>query len=87
MDLICQARNNGEAVDTVLVATYRLMQIVEGDNDGLVGVESAEYGNFLGMLSADHWDEIGQLADVINLSFDHKKFYRDVAAMLAKMGF
>ncbi|NOZ86160.1 MAG: triacylglycerol lipase [Deltaproteobacteria bacterium] len=86
-DIICQVRNNGESVDPILIASFRIMQILEGDNDGLVGVESAKYGNFLGLLSADHWDEIGQLADVVNLSFNHKKFYEDIAAMLAKMGF
>ncbi len=49
----------------------------------MVPVESAQWGEFLGELPAAHMDEVGQIADVINLSFDHLEFYRGEAARLA----
>ena len=59
-------------------------------NDGLVPLESQKHGTFLGCIPADHADEIGQLADLIAdplSGFDHKAFYRDLAAFLHQQGF
>jgi triacylglycerol lipase len=59
-------------------------------NDGLVSVQSARWGEFLGCEPADHLDEIGQLAhlfpDPIS-GFDHLAMYRDVVAVLHSDGF
>ncbi|MDI7267394.1 MAG: hypothetical protein QME96_05320 [Myxococcota bacterium] len=53
----------------------------------LVTVESATWGTFRGTLPADHWDEIGQLADGGPAGpFDHPAFYRQVAADLHRAG-
>ncbi len=46
----------------------------------------ARWGEFRGELTADHWDEIGQIADLLNLPFDHRAFYRQLAAGLAAEG-
>jgi len=86
-EIICQIGNSGETVDLLLIATYRLIQLLEGPNDGLVAVEGAKYGDFRGELPADHWDEIGQIADLLNLAFDHRAFYRQLAADLAAEGY
>lgn len=69
--------------------------IVEGDaldpvpNDGLVPVESARHGRFLGCVPADHLDEIGQLfgdsPGAFN-DFDHLQLYRDLVTFLREQG-
>jgi triacylglycerol lipase len=58
----------------------------EGVNDGLVSVESARWGQFLGTLDADHGQEVG-LQGLTTHSFDAKVFYRSVVEMLAQEGF
>lgn len=54
-------------------------------NDGLVTVESARWGRFLGCVPADHLDEIGQFfeagTDLIS-GFNHKELYRRIIAQL-----
>jgi triacylglycerol lipase len=52
-------------------------------NDGLVTVESAKDGVFLGCIPADHLDEIGQLADFgsgLLSGFEHVELYRRIVA-------
>ena len=51
------------------------------DNDGLVPVESAKFGEFLGCIPADHVQEIGMYWTTLPL-FDHKAFYLDHAERL-----
>lgn len=58
-------------------------------NDGLVSVESARWGRFLGCIPADHLDEVGQLlGDAPGLlnAFDHRALYRDLVAFLRAEG-
>lgn len=90
IDLACRRANSGEVVDPVLRITFGLLDgdgPGQGPNDGLVTVESAAWGAFRGTLPADHWDEIGQLADGGPAGpFDHVAFYRQVAADLHRAG-
>ena len=58
----------------------------EGLNDGLVSVESAQWGHYLGTLDADHGQEVG-LQGLPGNKFDSKAFYRSVVEMLAREGF
>ncbi len=54
-------------------------------NDGLVTVESARWGKFLGCVPADHLDEIGQIADLFAdpvSGFNHKAMYQDIVEVL-----
>jgi triacylglycerol lipase len=54
-------------------------------NDGMVTVESAKWGKFMGCVPADHLDEVGQPQhDRANLlgGFDHLDFYRRLASSL-----
>ena len=70
-------------------------QIVDGGgadvvNDGLVRVEDARWGRFLGCIPADHFDEIGQLfgdSPGGSNDFEHRRFYRDLVAFLRDEGF
>jgi len=58
-------------------------------NDGLVSVNSAKHGTFMGCVPADHLDEVGQLAesgaDLIT-GFDHLAFFRTVVGNLRNNG-
>ena len=54
-------------------------------NDGLVAVPSARWGRFLGCVPADHFDEVGQIAEVapdLISGFFHRDLYRNLVAML-----
>lgn len=87
LDLDCLDETGGETVDLLLAASYTIIALVEGDNDGMVPTESAIWGEHLGTLSADHLDEIGQLLDGSGGAFDHRAFYSSEAARLAVAGF
>ncbi|MEW5735132.1 MAG: alpha/beta fold hydrolase [Thermodesulfobacteriota bacterium] len=79
---------------TVLLnPTWLLMKHYEGDNDGLVGVESAKWGRFRGVQSAawwspgcDHLNIIGQLFGMTP-GFDAHDFFSDIVSELKKMGY
>ena len=54
-------------------------------NDGLVPVTSARWGEFLGCVPADHFDEVGQIAELIAdplSGFDHLALYRQLVSVL-----
>lgn len=59
-------------------------------NDGLVSIESARWGRFLGCIPADHLDEVGHIlgdrAGLLN-DFDHLRFYRDLVGYIRAQGF
>ncbi len=82
----CLADNDGEITNAFFALTTRVMTWAEGDNDGLVGVESAHWGEFLGVVPADHIDSVGIHDPTATAPFDHKAFYRDEAARLAAEG-
>lgn len=82
-----------DPVDPVLSLTN---DVLEGPgepprtNDGLVRVEHAKWGQFLGCIPADHLDEIGQLVGDdpgAGNDFDHIEFYRDLVDYLQRRGF
>ena len=58
----------------------------EGLNDGLVSVESAQWGHFLGTLDADHAQEVG-IQGFPGNKFNSKAFYHSIVEMLAREGF
>ena len=71
--------------------TYLLSKHYEGDNDGLVSVSSASWGNYLGLVNAKR--EGISHADMIDLThkdikgFDVSEFYVKLLADLKKQGF
>lgn len=79
-----------DAVEPLLLPTYEFLNggiIDRAANDGLVTVESARWGTFLGCVPADHLDEIGQIADLKPLvGWDHVDMYRDVVDHLRARG-
>jgi triacylglycerol lipase len=83
-----------DAIDPLLLPTglfLRGLSITKPtSNDGLVTVESAKWGQFLGCIPADHFDEVGQVADLIVdpwSRFNHKSFYIQLADFLHQEGF
>jgi triacylglycerol lipase len=95
-DLCNQAeRPNPDAIDAVEAALLPTWLYLAEDilhptpNDGLVTVESARWGRFMGCLPADHGDEIGQLLDLIpdiTSGWDHVAFYTDWVTQLRQWG-
>lgn len=76
-----------DAVDPLLLFSYNLIFGVSGANDGLVPVDSAIWGEYLGLIPADHIDEIGQISGLTGLNYDHIEFFRDNARMLRDNAF
>lgn len=62
---------------------YTLLDGARGDNDGLVTVESAKWGEYRGEMIADHLNEVGQLAGVTDPKFDHYQWYKQLVRDLA----
>jgi triacylglycerol lipase len=83
----CQGESAGEVIDPFLVTTYNLLSRF-GDNDGIVTTASAVWGDHLGLLFADHFDQVGQIADpeFAGDPFNHRAFYVSEARRLAAAG-
>ncbi|MBW1880131.1 MAG: hypothetical protein JRJ84_17355 [Deltaproteobacteria bacterium] len=86
LDLYCQRQTGGEVVAVYLGATFTLLSIAAGDNDGMVPVSSAQWGAYMGEIPADHMDSVGQVVDAVNPVFDHRAFYLSEARRLAALG-
>jgi triacylglycerol esterase/lipase EstA (alpha/beta hydrolase family) len=71
-----------DSLDPLLLFSYETIYAVAGANDGLVPESSAIWGEYLGLIPADHIDQIGQIAGITGLNYDHIEFFRDNARML-----
>ncbi|MBU1431636.1 hypothetical protein KKF91_13920 [Myxococcota bacterium] len=67
--------------------SHAILSHLAGDNDGIVPVSSAIWGDYRGEIPADHFDEVGQLAGITGPNFDHLSFYEGLAWDLAREGF
>lgn len=85
-DWECLNDNEGEITNAFFALTTRIVTWAEGENDGLVSVESSRWGEFLGVLPADHIDSVGIHDPTATAPLDHHAFYRDEAARLASEG-
>jgi triacylglycerol esterase/lipase EstA (alpha/beta hydrolase family) len=83
----CQSSMEGETVSSYFLLSHGYIETWEGDNDGLVSVRSAKWGEFLGVLPADHMDEVGHRFDLSTQPFDASSFYLSEARRLAELGF
>lgn len=78
--------DTGTALSAYLVAPWTVLAIADGaDNDGLVTIPSAKWGNFKGTMAADHITEVGQVFGLT--TFDFRKFYENIALDLTARGF
>jgi triacylglycerol lipase len=88
-DATWDAPSRVDSVDPLLVSTGLVLN--GGDlldpraNDGVVPTDSGVWGTFLGCVPADHFDEVGQIADLIPgviSGFDHLELYRRLVTHL-----
>jgi len=75
-----------DVCDVEIRWSYDLIFLLAGENDGIVPVSSAPWGDYRGEVPADHFDEVGQLFGVTGPSFDHLQFYLERARDLAAEG-
>ncbi len=83
------------STDPLDAAFWATQQVIDGGllkalpHDGLVRVQDARFGVFLGCVPADHLDEMGQIfgdkPGLLN-PFDHKQFYRELVQWLRQQG-
>lgn len=81
-----------DILPSVLYLPYLIILWREGRNDGLVSVDSAQWGEFQGEISANHAEEIGHDLSKINRlkklitrqGFNHLEFYRRIVDGLIK---
>ncbi len=76
----------GDIIDPVLAPFIPAFKFGQR-SDGLVVIDSAKWGRFRGLVSADHVNLIGQLFGKTSSRFDHKMFYRKIAWDLVDMGY
>ena len=76
----------GDVCDVEIRWSYDLIYLAAGENDGIVPVSSAPWGEYRGTVPADHFDEVGQLLGVTGPNFDHEEFYLQIARDLASGG-
>jgi triacylglycerol lipase len=84
----CQSDSDGESIDALLIPTFTLLSRF-GESDGIVTTSSAVWGEHLGLIYADHFDQVGQIADLErrNDPFDHRAFYLSEVRRLAAAGY
>ncbi len=91
VDLACVLETGGELVTPFFSVWHGLVRAAYADdlyggaNDGVVAISSAIWGDFLGILPADHYDEIGQVADNLEGPFRHLEFYLSEAHRLRQL--
>jgi triacylglycerol lipase len=75
---------NVDAQDTLLLGPAAMIAGFDlVHNDGIVPTHSAQWGTLLACIPADHFDQVGQIGDLLpNLisGFDHRELYSDLAA-------
>jgi hypothetical protein len=71
--------------------SYKIILAREGENDGLVALQSAKWGEFMGIVECDHWELIPprmrKLVAITQSKFDSVEFYLKVVTDLANKGF
>ncbi|MBM76658.1 MAG: hypothetical protein CMK59_14725 [Proteobacteria bacterium] len=83
----CQSDRDGETVSSFFLLSHAYIEGLEGDNDGLVSVQTAVWGDHLGTINADHIDQVGHRFDLSTQVFDAPAFYRSEAERLFEAGF
>ena len=76
----------GDFLDAFLVPFVSAFKL-GARNDGLVPIDSAKWGRFRGIVSADHVNLVGQLFGRTSHRFDHVKFYKKMAWELVDLGY
>ncbi|WP_240315880.1 esterase/lipase family protein [Salinibacter ruber] len=82
----CRA-GKGTAIPIAPIFRYlnRYLYEEEGENDGIVSVESARWGDYQGTIDADHARQVG-LSSGLAADFDSNAFYTSIVQNLADDG-
>jgi triacylglycerol esterase/lipase EstA (alpha/beta hydrolase family) len=76
-----------DMLNPLLLYSYQTIAALAGPNDGLVPESSAKWGEYLGLVPADHINEIGQIAGITSPDYDHVEFFRQNIRMLRQHEF
>jgi triacylglycerol lipase len=77
----------GDQMKAVLASGALYLSQVAGENDGVVPVRSARWGEFRGVVDADHMDLIGMhMGDILLNNFNHLRFLEELSSELAAKG-
>lgn len=83
----CQAGEGTEIpIDPIFRYLNKYLYEREGENDGIVSVNSARWGTYLGTVNADHARQVG-IQSRLAAPFDSNAFYASIAERLADHGF
>lgn len=81
-------RGTSDQMKLILDFSWGLVQARAGENDGVVPVSSARWGEYRGVVDADHLDLVGvKLEDKARSKFDHLGFLDTLSAELATKGY
>ena len=86
LEFSCQSDMGGEIVNPLLSATFAYLWLMEGDNDGMVSVESAQWGDYQGEIGTDHYGAVG-VPDSYTADYDHQQFFLEELRRLAALGY
>ncbi len=87
------AKANWGCPSVVLEPTWLILKGIEGDNDGLVSVTSAKWGNYRGVKSGSWWspgvDHAGMINHFFGITpgFDAPTFYKEIVGDLKNRGY
>lgn len=77
-----------DKINMMMQMSWAALKAKSGDNDGMVPVESAKWGNFRGVLDADHIDLTGRTYLSLGPSgIDYPQFLQGVVDDLGKRGY
>lgn len=79
---VARAPGSITVMNPLLLPTWKLIRAKAGDNDGLVPLDSQQWGEVFGAIDADHWAQIGW-----STSFDAPAFYERLVQELIRRGF
>lgn len=78
---LAQSTGGLTSINPLLLPTWKLIRDRAGENDGLVPLESQQWGERLGEIEADHWAQIGW-----SHAFDAPAFYESAVRELMARG-
>ena len=84
------ARTGDQSLDDMkfmFMPSHSYLSSVAGENDGIISIASSQWGNFRGVVDADHLDLVGVKIDDQDSPFDHLKFLDMVIMDLKTKGF
>ncbi len=86
-DFDCQDATEGEVAGTQVALLHGVLEAVDGANDGIVPEWSSPWGDHLGLVPADHFEQVGVGFDHFSDGYDREAFFLSEADRLAAAGY